>query len=497
MSDKKKSEQAKTANNTSDDSNNIEKQTGLSASINISSTQETPSDIDVAPENTDNSPKEAHDPVKKTSENSKSQTAPLNKNNDKGTVPVKNSTSTSSSKPTAAGSKNQQEKSTTPQTKKSKQKMSKMAVVALIIALLAISASAGHYYWNEQQKAQYSQQINEMVNRQLLENQQQIKQQQLLNMQHVDQLMLDNKKTSAAELNALRNQIEQQSSIEKNNSEIIAQLQQQIINLDKNQPSDWLLQEAEYLIRVASRSLWLEKDAGTAISLLNDADLRIEELNDPQFLTLRQIIQQDIAKLRLLPTLTTDNVILKLMTLDQQIKDMPLAILETPEISTEETTLELSDNTSDWRENLAKTWHNFTAKFFTVTRRSGNIEPLLSPQFQQNLRENLSLKLQTAIWAASKANSSIYLQVLNDTQQWLNDYFDMTTLINQNFIQTIDSLKTATIKADYPNNVAALKFIRQILSAKDKPATLIVEEETTSDAQQEPEPTSAEPSEDL
>lgn len=497
MSDKKKSVQAKIDNNASDDSKNIEKQTGLSASINISSTQETPSDIDVAPENTDNSPKEAHDPVKKTSENSKSQAAPLNKNNDKGKVPVKNSNSTTSSKATAAGSKNQQEKSTTSQIKKSKQKMSKMAVVALIIALLAISASAGHYYWNEQQKAQYSQKINESVNRQLLENQQQIKQQQLLNKQHIDQLLLQNKKTSAAELNALRNKIEQQSSIDKNNREIIAQLQQQVINLDKNQPSDWLLHEAEYLIRVASRSLWLEKDTGTAISLLNDADLRIEELNDPQFLGLRQIIQQDIAKLRLLPTLATDNVILKLMTLDQQIKDMPLATFEIPESNTIETTLELTESTSDWRENLAKTWHNFTTKFFTVTRRSGNIEPLMSPQFQQNLRENLSLKLQTAIWAASKANSDIYLQVLNDTQYWLNDYFDMTALINQNFIKTIDSLKTATIQADYPNNVAALKFIRQILSAKDKPATRIVEKETTNEAQQKTEPTSAEPSEDL
>jgi uroporphyrin-3 C-methyltransferase len=414
MSDKKKPEQTQADKNTSADSSNVENQAGLSTSINISSPQEAPPKKSAATDNTEKfsekTKDKAQDKTKATSV--EGQTEPSsNKNQDKSTAPVKNATATKS---TTANTKKPPEKIAATHTKKNKNKISKIAVVALIIALLAILTSAYHYYWNEQQKNQYSLQLNDVVKRQLVDNQQQIAQQLSQNQQSIAQQFSQSKQASASELNALRSNLEQRVSLEKNNANTIAQLQRKIASLDQNQPSDWLLQEAEYLIRVASRSLWLEKETGTAISLLIDADLRIQQLNDPQFLALRQLIQQDIAKLQMLPKLTTDNAILKLMTLDQQVNQLPLAIFEIPDRSNNESGLELTDNANDWRENLAKTWHKFTTKYFTVTRKTGSIEPLMTPQFQLNLRENLSLKLQTTIWAASKGNSSIYLLGLND-----------------------------------------------------------------------------------
>jgi uroporphyrin-3 C-methyltransferase len=501
MSDKKKPDQTK-PDDTSADNSHVEKQAGLSASINISSPLEAPSNKSAATEKTsEHTQGKAQNKVKAAASDNKSETTPSSNNNsNKSTIPLKNATSTTVNKSTTNGTITPSDKSTAADTKQGKNKISKIAVVALIIGLLAIAASAGHYYWSEQQKAQYSLQLNDSVKRQLVENQQQVAQQISRNKQSIDQQFSQSKQASANEINTLRKSLAQRDNLEKTNRETIAQLQQKIASLGKNQPSDWLLQEAEYLIRVASRSLWLEKETATAISLLNDADLRIQELNDPQFLALRQIIQQDIAKLQSLPKLATDNVILKLMTLDQQVKQLPLAIFEIPEISKNKSTLELTDNAGDWRENLTKTWRKFTAEFFTVTRRTGNIEPLMSPQFQQNLRENLSLKLQTAIWAASKANNNIYLQSLNDIQGWLNDYFDMTTLENQNFIKTIDSLKSAKINVVYPNKLAALKTIRQLLSDNTQPITSHLKnvnsiEETPKTS--EDEPTSTEQGEDL
>ena len=507
MSDKKQPKQSKT-DNASADRSNPENKTGLTASINMSSSQEASSNQPPSADSTKKPSDKPQDialdkaPDKVTAEESKTQTNPSsNKTNDKSTSPVKNTASNTSNKSTPVSPKTSQEKSTANKAKKSK--VSKIAVVALIIALIAILASVAHYYWSEQQKAQYSLQLNDILEDKIVSNQQEIAQQLARNSQSITQKITQqlsqSKQASASELNALRNKLEQGNRLEQSNQDTIAQLQQKIASLGQNQPNDWLLQEAEYLIRVASRSLWLENETGTAISLLNDADMRIEELNDPQFLALRQIIQQDIAKLQLLPKLATDNVILKLMTLDQQIKQLPLALFEIPEINKTETTLELTDNANDWRENLAKTWRKFTAEFFTVTRRTGNIEPLMSPQFQQNLRENLSLKLQTAIWAASKSNNNIYLQSLNDIQRWVGEYFDMTKLENQNFLKTIDTLKAATIKVDYPNNLASLKEVRQLLSVKTKSTTPILENRNIIDTQQAPEdePVSSELSEDL
>ena len=437
MSDKKKSEQTPADKKSSAATSNVDNQTDLSASIKMTSSYTEPS------------PKKAKgdEPLDKITQAE----ALIDKNPNKSTENVKNSASITSksandNKPLASNSANN--------------KISKLAVLALIIALLAIGASAGHYYWSEQQKGLLSQQLSEKIQKQLQQNQSQVTQQ-------LTQKLAQQQQAHETQLNSLKISIERNT--ENRIMELQKQQQQQMASLRQNQPSDWLLEEAEYLIRVAARSLWLEKDTGTAISLLNDADLRIQELNDPQFLTLRQTIQQDIAKLQLLPKLKTDEVMLKLMALDQQIKQLSLAMVNVPASNENPADLELTEDISDWQENLARTWHKFIADFITVNRRSGNVEPLMSPQFQQNLRENLSLKLQTAIWAASQANSDIYRQSIGDIKNWLNDYFDMSQQANQNFVKALDDLNHETINVAYPNDLAALKTIRQILSNKKQP----------------------------
>ncbi|SEL31633.1 uroporphyrin-3 C-methyltransferase [Colwellia chukchiensis] len=351
--------------------------------------------------------------------------------------------------------------------------VSKVAIVALIIALIALLASIGHFFWLEQQKQQRQQQLTSQLAQQVEKVQQQMAAQlQASQRQAMAQLATTQQNNSQA-ISQLASAAQQEQQLASESLKAIAQLQQQVSKLGQTQASDWLLLEAEYLIRLAARVLWLEKNTNTAISLLTDADLRIAELNDPQYLPLRQSIQQDIAQLELLPTLNTDNAMLKLMALEQQISQLPLLLFEVPEQNSANKPLELTDNVDDWRQNLAKTWRKFLDEYFTITRRSGNIEPLMSAEFQQNLRENLSLKLQTAIWAASKANHEIYLQALNDVQRWLQDYFDNTKPLTLNFIDAIEQLKTATISVDYPNGLPSLTLIRAILSSKEKVAPAI------------------------
>tara|TARA_R110000737_G_scaffold16123_6_gene33220 strand:+ start:4539 stop:6008 length:1470 start_codon:yes stop_codon:yes gene_type:complete len=458
MSDKKQPEQlkAKADNKTSAASSNVDNQPDLSTAINVDSplaaAEKKSADID--------SPKKAPEKNQAKAADNKNNNKPaVDKTPDKSTAPVKDTTANKSTPSTTNRAKTPQENNS---------KISKIALLALIIALLAIGASAGHYYWSEQQKLQYSLQLDQNLQRQLVENQQQIAQQLLQNKQQIAQQFLLSKQANTTEITALRNKLAQLDSLEQSRVNTLAQLEQKIVSLGQNQPNDWLLQEAEYLIRVASRSLWLEKDTRTAISLLNDANLRIAELNDPQFLPLRQIIQQDIAKLELLPKLKTDEVILKLMTLAQQTQQLPLTKANNAASTNKEIDLQLTENASDWRENLAKTWHNITAKFLTISKKTADSKALMSPEFTQNLRENLNLKLQTAIWAASKMNQGVYQQSLSEVSQWLNDYFDMAVISNQNFAETIVNLQNKTISAEYPNKLEALVAIRQLLSSKNK-----------------------------
>ncbi len=338
-------------------------------------------------------------------------------------------------------------------------KISKTAILALILAIIAAAGVAGVHYFHALQNDQQSEEL--IAELSLLNNRSEQRLSQLI----AEQKSLINEQVALAV-----------DDIKSTSEARIEQLSQQVARLEKNQPSDWLIHEAEYLIRIASRTIWLKHDTRAAVNLLNDADARIKELNDPQFLPVRQLIREDIERLKLMPTLQSEEVILNLLTMTKQIPLLQLsskAIM--PEESSIESKLELTDNIEDWRSNLGKTWDYVLEKFITIRRHKGNIEPLLSPIHQQNLLENMALKIQQAQWAVSEEKQELYLQTLGDIQAWLGDYFDLGHLETAKFYQGIEMLKSEIISYDYPSKLVSLKAIRSVLAEKNVITTQEIE----------------------
>ena len=327
---------------------------------------------------------------------------------------------------------------------------SKISKLAIFAVLIAIAAPSGHYYWQQLQHQQLTNKISEENNVTLSQYQSQLQQALTKQQQSFDQ------------------QLQQVvAQIHNNNDAKITELTATVAQLEhsikQRQPSDWLLHEAEYLIRIAARSLWLEHDARAAIGLLKDADTRLTELNDPAFLPVREVIHQDIKSLELMPTLQTDDIVLTLMALSKQVMELPLAIESLGKEKDEEPNLELSNDINDWQSNLAKTWQKFLDDFIRVRQRTGTVEPLMSPEKQTHLKENLSLKIQLTLWAASERKKDIYQKSLDDILQWLNEFFDMKNNINLHFAKTLTDLKKKQVNYDYPNELGALTAIRATL----------------------------------
>jgi uroporphyrin-3 C-methyltransferase len=359
-------------------------------------------------------------------------------------------------KPAIKTSEKKAKPSVTNDTKVNKQKLSKTAVVSLIIALATSVGVGGLYYWDMQQQTQ-----------QILATSEQKTQQSLASSkQKVKQLFAQQQTMFSQRLNREIATITTDSQVK------IAQLEKAVERLSQNQPSDWLLHEAEYLIRIATRTMWLEQDTRAAIGLLKDADMRLKELKDPQFLPIRQLIRQDIAQLTLIPVVDNEDTVMTLMAMSQQLANLPLAMVKIPDNDNKSSDFTLSESTNDWRENLAKTWQKILADFITVRRSSGNVKPLMSPQHQQNLIENLSLKLQLAQWAVTEKKQKIYNQTLNDIQLWLTEYFDMQKVENQSFYQAIQKLKGKIITYDYPSTLLSLKAMSKVLAETPLKPTL-------------------------
>ena len=357
----------------------------------------------------------------------------------------------------------------------SSNKMSKLALLALLIA---IAAPASHYYWQQIHHQEFTQilkndidQKNNATLGRFNEQQQQALSQQAQTLtRQFQQMLISENKTNQNKVATLK--------------ETIAHLEQTI---KQRQPSDWLLHEAEYLIRIAARTLWLEQDTRAAIGLLKDANARLTDLNDPTFLPVRETIHQDINALEQMPQLDTDEVILTLMAMNKQVTQLPLA-LENLGNKDGKAAIELSQDINDWQTNLAKSWQKFLNDFIRVRQTTGTVDALISPEQQENLIQNLGLKIQLALWAATERKGDVYQKALTDIAHWQGEFFDMNNNINQHVAAELAELQTKQISYNYPNELSSLTAIRAILREQQSLPILTTPEKTPEKApEQTPE----------
>ena len=335
---------------------------------------------------------------------------------------------------------------------------------------------ADHYFWQQQQSQLLTIKLSEQIDHKNTATFNQYQAQ-------IKQALIEQQKTFAKQLQQVTAQVND------SNQAKMAELNMAVGQLERKakqlQPSDWLLHEAEYLIRIAARTLWLEHDTTAAIGLLKDADSRLADLNDPAFLPVRELVHLDIKSLELMPTLQTDEIILTLMALNKQVAMLPLAIMDVDAEMDTKTSLELSNDLNDWQANLTKTWRKFLDDFIRVRQRTGLIEPLTSPEQQQHLKQNLTLKIQLALWAASERKGDIYQKTLTDIQHWLTEFFDLEEAVNQHFLNALTNLQTQRVSYVYPSDLTSLTAIRKALK-NQATKSLISSKKTASDAVETP-----------
>lgn len=125
--------------------------------------------------------------------------------------------------------------------------------------------------------------------------------------------------------------VEKTQVVQSQQQKSIQSLQLAVADVKGRRPNDWLLAEADYLVKLAGRKLFLEHDAVSATKLMESADQRIAALNDPSLVSLRQSMTNDITKLRTIPLIDRDGLVLRITSLQQQVDKLPLANAILPE----------------------------------------------------------------------------------------------------------------------------------------------------------------------
>ncbi|EOX1770201.1 uroporphyrinogen-III C-methyltransferase [Vibrio cholerae] len=323
----------------------------------------------------------------------------------------------------------------------------KLASVAL---LLVLALGAGFAYVHQQQKSEF--------NNQLLAVRAELKQtRDALNAQ-LEQTV--SKATSqATEITHRAETVleQQQKSIES--------LQLAVADIKGRRPNDWLLAEADYLVKLAGRKLFLEHDVETATQLMESADQRIAALNDPSLTALRKAMANDITTLKNIPLIDRDGLVLRLISLQQQIDSLPLANAILP-ADQPQTSQAVSENIDDWQTNLKNSLKAFADNFITFRSRDGNVIPLLSPTQHFYLRENLQAKLETAIKGVYTEQQTLYRTALDTAAQWSTSFFNPDDKAVQSFNAALAQLAEQQVQVEYPVKLQAQQQLADVINER-------------------------------
>lgn len=227
---------------------------------------------------------------------------------------------------------------------------------------------------------------------------------------------------------------------------------------------DWLLAEAEYLIKLASHRLLLEQDVKTAIIAMEGANTRLAEVGDPSLLKVRQQISKDIQKLRSVPTIDIAGISLALSSLVQTVEKLPLQVPDPDAIREriDERTPQKRE-VENWKSFFVAIWHDIK-NLVVIRRHEQPIQPMLTADQQFFLIQNLQLRLEQARLALLQGETGVYQERLQEIEKWLPLYFDTRHALTKSTLDTITKLRKQDITPELPELTKSYERLEQYLS---------------------------------
>ncbi|WP_354447325.1 uroporphyrinogen-III C-methyltransferase [Marinobacter sp. MBR-99] len=267
-------------------------------------------------------------------------------------------------------------------------------------------------------------------------------------------------------------------SLENNLSaqrELIATQQRQIdhnarelLEAGNRTRTDWLLAEAEYLLRIANQRLLIEKDIRGALSALESADEVLRESDDIGVYPVRQQLAREILSLRGIQGVDRTGLYLKLEAAIASIHDLTDQALIHDQAPGFRMT-EDPNAPTDGRNMFVRGWNRFldTLKQVIVVRRMDEpVKPLLSPDQSAWARLNLQLMLEEAEMAVLRGNQPLYERALNKAINTVSDWYDLTNPAIRGLADTLTELAGRNVDPTLPDISQSLGLLKERLAGR-------------------------------
>lgn len=266
-----------------------------------------------------------------------------------------------------------------------------------LLALCGVAVSVYYVYSSQQQLSQLQTQNNDDKNS--------------------IQSLLSQTQTTLTQIQGIQqNNAQENKTLQTLKSELTSSWQRMA---ELNKDSVWVISEVSYLIFMANERLQIAKDVPTAIAQLEQAQQRLQALNDPALQAIKESISKDIAKLRLQPVIDRQAIWTQLQTISLAIPTLEfknLANEASANLWMAEKTLPA--NTPTWKKALWRSWYEIKGLIRVTKEESNPVVPPMNYLQKAQILHSMQLMVEQAQWAALQGDSQIFasnLKTLNDS----------------------------------------------------------------------------------
>ena len=211
---------------------------------------------------------------------------------------------------------------------------------------------------------------------------------------------------------------------------------------------DWLLAEAQYLLRLANQRLIMADDLVAAKALLLSADSILAEMEDVALHDVRAAVAADLAAVRAVPKRDIQGMYLVLAALIEQAGK--LVIFQLPE----QVSSAADQPAENWQGRLKQGYESALLKlsdYIIIRRRDVPIEALMDPQWEGLVRQNLRMLLEQAQVALLSGNQTLFRESLARANHWVAEFFDADEAAARALSQEILTLQERNIAVEMPD----------------------------------------------
>lgn len=236
----------------------------------------------------------------------------------------------------------------------------------------------------------------------------------------------------------------------------------QLASKQQTDTSEWRYAEVEYLLRLANQRLQLERDVKGAISLLQTADKRLAQIDNPALTPVRRAIQSELGELQSVPQVDRTGLYLELMAQQEQLAKLPL------QQDIQQQAAEAGDTSpmsGGWKQQLSRFGQEL--KDLVVVRKHDQaLEALITPDQESYLRQNVRLQLEQAQLALLQSDPKLYRASLEKARSLIQGYYDTDNQGVTRALDTLASLKDKTIRPELPDISDSLQQLRDFMERR-------------------------------